>query len=66
MIDAAQQVIFRNVVFQVERVEKLPLVFLIPSHHAKTLQYLRNQRESILHLLSSEFFNSIVMKQSFK
>ena len=48
MVDAAQQVIFGNVAYKIERVEKLPLMLLVPSHHAKTLQYLHNQRDSIL------------------
>jgi hypothetical protein len=29
--------VFGNVVFEIERVEKLSLILLIPSHHAKTL-----------------------------
>jgi hypothetical protein len=37
MIDAAQQVVFGNVVFEIERLEKLSLILLIPSHHAKIL-----------------------------
>ena len=50
MIDAAQQVVFGNVVFEIERVEKLSLILLIRPIMRKYSQYLHNQRVGILHL----------------
>jgi hypothetical protein len=64
MIDAAQQVVSGNVVFEIERVEKLSLILLVPSHHAKILRYLHNQRESILHLIFIRVFQQYSPKTS--